>query len=243
MRMLTFSKRCAKDILRDPLNLAFGLGFPIVLLVLLSAMQKNIPNDMFAIENLTPGVCVFGLSFITLFSATLVARDRESALLQRLYTTPLTSVDFIIGYMLPLIPISLMQGAVSYGLALCLGLDFSINLILAVLMIVPISILYISLGLLFGSVLTVKQVGGVCGGLLTNLSAWLSGIWFDISLIGGAFEKVGKMLPFYHAVELERAILKGDFSGSLSHLVIVAIYAVMVLIGASLLFLRQMKKQ
>lgn len=243
MRMLTFSKRCARDILRDPLNLAFGLGFPVVLLVLLSAMQKNIPNDMFAIEHLTPGVCVFGLSFITLFAATLVARDRESALLQRLYTTPLTSVDFIVGYMLPLIPISLMQGAVSYGLALCLGLDFGVNIILAVLMIAPISILYISLGLLFGSVLTVKQVGGVCGGLLTNLSAWLSGIWFDISLVGGAFEKMGKMLPFYHAVELERAILKGDFSGSLAHLVIVAIYAVIVTLGASLLFLRQMKKQ
>ena len=109
MKMLTFAKRCTKEILRDPLNLAFGLGFPLVLLLLLSAMQANIPVPLFQIGHLTPGITVFGLSFMTLFSATLVSKDRESAFLQRLYTTPLTAVDFILGYMLPMIPIALGQ--------------------------------------------------------------------------------------------------------------------------------------
>ena len=76
MRMTIFAKRCAKEILRDPLNLAFGLGFPLVLLVLLSAIQKNIPAALFEIDTLTPGMTVFGLSFLTRFSATLIARDR-----------------------------------------------------------------------------------------------------------------------------------------------------------------------
>ena len=113
MRMTIFAKRCAKEILRDPLNLAFGLGFPLVLMVLLSAMQKNIPAALFEIDTLTPGMTVFGLSFFTLFSATLIARDRESAFLQRLYTTPLTGVDFILGYLLPLLPMALGQAAIS----------------------------------------------------------------------------------------------------------------------------------
>ncbi|MEE1356464.1 MAG: ABC transporter permease, partial [Clostridia bacterium] len=39
MRMLTFANRNTKEILRDPLNLGFGIGFPIVLLLLLSAIQ------------------------------------------------------------------------------------------------------------------------------------------------------------------------------------------------------------
>ena len=104
MRMMTFAKRCTKEILRDPINLGFGLGFPLVLLLLLSAIQANIPVNLFEINTLTPGITVFGLSFMTLFSATLIAKDRESALLQRLYTTPLTGFDFIIGYMLPLLP-------------------------------------------------------------------------------------------------------------------------------------------
>ena len=109
MRMLTFAKRNAKEILRDPLNLGFGLGFPLVLLMLLSALQRNIPVSLFEIDTLTPGITVFGLSFMTLFSATLVAKDRESAFLQRLYTTPLKGFEFIIGYMLPLLPIALAQ--------------------------------------------------------------------------------------------------------------------------------------
>ena len=243
MRTLTFAKRCAKDILRDPLNLAFGLGFPVVLLVLLNTMQKNIPTDMFVIEHLAPGIAVFGLSFITLFSATLIARDRESAFLQRLYTTPLSPREFIVGYMLPLIPVSIVQGAVTFILAVALGLKFGVNVVLATLMTAVISVFYISLGLLFGSILNVKQVGGVCGGLLTNLSAWMSGIWFDISLVGGVFEKVAKVLPFYHAVELERAVINGNYSGSAKHFIIVVIYAVLTVVSASTLFLRQMKKQ
>ena len=132
MRMLAFAKRCAKEILRDPINLIFGLGFPLVLLVLLSAIQANIPVSLFEIDTLTPGITVFGLSFITLFSATLVAKDRESALLQRLYTTPLTGMDFILGYMLPLLPIAMGQTAVCYLFAIPLGLTVSANMVYAV---------------------------------------------------------------------------------------------------------------
>lgn len=243
MRMLTFSKRCAKEILRDPINLFFGLGFPIVLLLLLSAMQANIPVDLFAIESLAPGIAVFGLAFITLFSATLVSKDRESSLLSRLYTTPLSPSEFIFGYAIPVLPIALAQSIACYLIALPLGLTPSVNLIYALLAMIPIAILYVSLGLLFGSILTSKQAGGVCGALLTNLSAWLSGVWFDLKLMGDGFAKIAKLLPFVHAVELERAVISGDFSASLVHLYPVLAYAIATSIGAVLLFLRQMKRQ
>ncbi len=243
MRMFTFAKRCAKEILRDPLNVMFGLGFPIVVLLLLSAIQANIPVDLFEIESLTPGITVFGLSFMTLFSATLIAKDRESSLLQRLYTTPLKAFDYILGYMLPIIPIAVAQSAVCYLLAIALKLPITINIIYAVLMIIPIGIFYIALGLLCGSVFNVKQVGGICGALLTNLSAWLSGVWFDLELVGGAFGKIANLLPFIHAVKLERAIINGNFAEALPHLYIVLGYATVTMIGAILLFLRQMKKQ
>ena len=243
MRMLAFAKRCMKEILRDPINLFFGLGFPVVLLLLLSAIQANVPVPIFEIESLTPGITVFGLSFMTLFSATLIARDRESSLLQRLYTTPLKSADYILGYMLPLVPIAMAQGAICYLVAILLGLQVTINIIFAILMIAPIAIFYIALGLLFGSILNVKQVGGICGGLLTNLSAWLSGAWFDIELVGGAFQKIANVLPFIHAVELEKAILNGNFTESLEHLCIVLGYGICILIGSIWLFLGQAKKQ
>ena len=243
MRMLSFSGRNTKEILRDPLNLAFGLGFPLVLIILLSAIQANIPVELFEIGSLTPGVSVFGLSFMTLFSATLIAKDRGSSLLQRLYTTPLTSVDFILGYTLPILPIAVAQCVICYLAAFILGLEMTANVLVAILLIVPVSILYIAMGLLFGSILTDKQVGGVCGALLTNLSAWLSGIWFDLELVGGVFKKIAYALPFVHAVELERAALSGNLSEILPHLVWVLGYAIVLLALAILLFLRQMKRQ
>ena len=243
MRMITFARRCAKEILRDPLNLAFGLGFPLVLLLLLSALQANIPVNLFEINTLTPGITIFGLSFMTLFSATLVARDRETAFLQRLYTTPLTAFDFIAGYMLPILPIAIGQAVICYLFAIPLGLDVSINIIYAIMGIIPMAVFNIALGLLFGSILNIKQVGGICGALLTNLSAWLSGVWFDLNLVGGFFEKLAYALPFVHAVELEKALFSGNFETAATHILPIAIYGIFAAATAVLCFMRQIKKQ
>ena len=120
MRFINFANRNVKELLRDPLNLAFGLGFPLVLILLLSAIQANIPVNLFEIQSLTPGITVFGLSFMSLFSATIIAKDRASSFLQRLYTTPLTATDFILGYTLPIIPVSVMQTVVCYIAAIFL---------------------------------------------------------------------------------------------------------------------------
>ena len=243
MKMLTFANRNAKEILRDPLNLAFGLGFPIVLILLLTAIQSNVPVSLFEIGHLTPGITVFGLSFMTLFSATIIAKDRGSSLLQRLYTTPLTAKDFIIGYTLPILPIAVAQTVVCYIVALILGLEFTVNILLAVVCVIPAALLFIAMGLLCGSVFTDKQVGGICGALLTNLAAWLSGTWFDLVLVGGAFKTVAYALPFVHAVEMERAVVSGNFADIFPHIWWVLGYAAVTMIAAVLLFLRQMKKQ
>ncbi len=243
MRMLTFAKRCTKEILRDPINLGFGLGFPLVLLLLLSSLQANIPVSLFEIDTLTPGITVFGLSFMTLFSATLISKDRETALLQRLYTTPLTGLDFILGYMLPLLPIALGQTVICYLVAIPLGLTVRVNVIFAILGITPMAIFNVALGLLCGSILGVKQVGGICGALLTNLSAWLSGVWFDLKLVGGFFEKIANVLPFLHAVELEKALLIGDFRLATTHILPVLLYSAVITAVAVFCFLGQMKRQ
>ena len=243
MRMMTFAKRCCKEILRDPINLGFGLGFPLVLLLLLTTIQKNIPVHLFEIDTLAPGITVFGLSFMTLFSAALIAKDRESALLQRLYTTPLTGFDFILGYMLPLLPIALGQTLICYLFAMPLDLTISINIVYAVIGVIPMAVFNIALGLLCGSIFGVKQVGGICGSLLTNLSAWLSGVWFDLELVGGFFEKIANALPFMHAAELEKALFAGNFELAASHILPVLLYSVFATVVAVCCFLRQMKRQ
>lgn len=243
MRLLTFAKRNAKEILRDPLNLGFLFGFPVVLLLLLSAIQANIPVSLFEIEHLAPGIAVFGLSFMTLFSATIISKDRQSSFIQRLYTTPMRPVDFILGYTLPLIPIAVAECLVTYAFAVILKLEINVYILISILFMIPVALLYIGLGLLCGSVFNDKQVGGICGALLTNVSAWLSGIWFDLELMGGAMKKIAYALPFVHTVEMQRAIIRGDMAGIFPHLWWVLGYGIAVTAIAVLVYLRQMKKQ
>ncbi len=246
MRTLTFASRNTKEITRDILTLIFGIAFPIVLLLLLSAINKGIPEghgpDIFVISKLAPGITVFGLSFLSLFSSMLIAKDRTTSFVLRLFTSPLKPSEFILGYTLPLIPMALIQTAVCYLCALFLGLPFSVNLIVAVLVNLPIAIVFISLGLLFGSILNEKAVGGICGALLTNLSAWFSNIWFDTAMVGGAFKAVADILPFSHAVNAARAAVAGDFAAIFPDLCWVIGYAVVLLAAAVTVFAMKLKK-
>lgn len=243
MRLKTFAKRTIKEICRDPLTLFFGLGFPGVLILLLSAIQANIPVNLFEIQHLAPGMTVFGLSFMTLFSASLIAKDRESALLQRLYATPMTAVDFILGYTLPLLPIALLQSAFCLLMGILLGMEVTVYILPTLLFSIPSALFNIGLGLLFGSILNQKQVGGICGALLTNLSAWLSGIWFDLELVGGFFQKIANALPFIHAVQIEQMAITGQFANILPHMLFVAGYCAIVFLIAVWLFIKQMKNK
>lgn len=152
------------------------------------------------------------------------------------------AADFILGYTLPLLPMALVQVLVCFGVGLLLGMECSVRLLWGVLLALPMSVLFIGLGLLFGSLLNQKQVGGICGALLTNLTAWLSGIWFDLELVGGAFRRVAKLLPFYHGVQTEQLLFAGRASEVLPHLLWVAGYAAVAMLLAAVLFLKQMKK-
>ena len=243
MKTLAFSNRNAKEILRDKLNLLFGLGFPLIVLALLSVIQSNVPVELFSIKQLAPGVAIFGLSFIALFSGMLIAKDRASSFMLRLLASPLRPSEFILGYVLPMLPIAVAQMLVCFAAALLWGLPLTWNILLALIVSLPAAVFFIALGLLCGSVFNEKQVGGVCGALLTNVSAWLSGTWFDLSLVGGAFEKAAYLLPFAHAVQAGRYALNGAYAQIWLHLLWVLGYAVVMLWVATTVFTRKMKSQ
>lgn len=240
MKTMAFALRNTKEIVRDKLNLAFGILFPVVLLLLLSLIQSNIPVELFAIEQLTPGVAVFGLSFISLFSGILIAKDRTSAFMLRLFTSPLTSRNFIFGYTLPLLPIAIMQSIVCFIVAMFLGLSLNIDILVTIVVLIPSAILFVAIGLLCGSLFNDKQVGGVCGALLTNVSAWLSGTWFSLDLVGGGFKAFADALPFAHAVNAGRAALAGNYAQIFPDLWWVIGYAAAVTCIAVVVFTKKM---
>jgi len=241
VKLLIFASRNRKELLRDPANLAFGIGFPLVVLFLLSAIQANIPVSLYKVESITPGIAVFGLSFLSLFSGMLIAKDRTSSFLMRLFASPLSSSDFVLGYTLPLMPMAVAQSVICFVAAFFLGLAVNVNVLLALAVLVPAAVLFIACGLLAGSVLNDKQVGGICGALLTNVSAWLSGTWFDLGLVGGWFKSAAYALPFAHAVDAARAALAGDYGSIFPHIWWVIGYAAVILAIAIAVFSHKMK--
>lgn len=218
MRCLAFAGRNGKEIVRDKLTLFFGILFPILILALMSLIGRSVPADIFPIASLAPGIAVFGLSFLSLFAGMLVARDRSGAFMTRLLASPMRPADFILGYLLPLLPVGLAQSLACLVFAALFGLRPGPGTLLAAAVLLPMGLFYAALGLLLGSLLTEKQIGGVCGALVTNCSAWLSGVWFDPASVGGAFAKAVRLLPFLHATQAARAALALDLASLLPHL-------------------------
>ncbi len=245
MRIYLFTGRNIKEILRDPINLFFGLGFPLILLALLSLINANIPpeanNPIFEINSLAPGLAMFGTAFMALFAGMVLAKDRTSSFLTRLFTSPMTSVDFLLGYTAPMLIMTLAQAAITLFASCLFGLPLTVNILPAILIAALTSFLFIGLGLLCGSVMNDKAVSGICGALLTNVAGWLSGVFIPVDLIGGAFRTVTHILPFYHSIEAIKAVLNGDYAKLLPHMGVVLAYAVVIYAVAVLAFRKKMK--
>ena len=244
-KALVFASRNRREILRDPLSFIFGAGFPVVLLLLITLMKSGIPNapaELFPLEQFAPGMAVFGFSFLALFLGNLMAGDSSSSFLSRLFASPLSARAYILGYALPLFPLALAQGVLCFGLAFPLGLPFRPDMLgLLPLMLIP-ALLYIAFGLLLGSFLqNSRQVGGAAT-VLVNLAAWLSGTWFDLNLMGGAFKTVCELLPFSHVVSLVSAAVSGDWAAVPLHCLWVLGYALLIGGCAVLLFRRKMRR-
>ena len=238
MRILNFAKRNFKEIIRDPLSLIFAIILPLFLLFIFQ--QINIPSESYNIENFTPGIVIFGFSFITLFTATLVAKDRSTSLLIRLGISPMKSVDYILGYMLSILPMILIQNVLFFALALILKLPFTPYILLAILISVFISIIFISLGLIIGSLVSEKASSGISS-IVVQLVAFTSGMYFPLELLGNGFATVCKVLPFESCVTILKAFVNANFTLIESrNIIVLLVYTILILISSILIFNKNM---
>jgi ABC-2 type transport system permease protein len=240
MNSIVFASRNQKEILRDPLTLLFGLGLPVIIMWLFTIMQENMPFELFTIDNLTPGVIVFSFSFLTLFAGMLIGKDKGSSFLMRIFVSPLAPSDYIVGYTLPLILIAILQIIVCFTTAFFLDLQFGWSVITSFIVLLINALLYIGFGLMLGTFFTDKQVGGIFA-LFVNISAWLSGTWFSLEMIGGLFEKVASMLPFVHAVDATRYALQGEYKALIVPMLWVVGYTVFIYVISIIGFKRKMR--
>ncbi len=233
-----FARRCGKEIMRDPLNLFFCLAFPLVLLVMFTMF--NIPAAVYRVENFAPGIVIFAYSFVSMSGAMLMASDRESALFARLSAAPMRAGDFLRGYTAPLLPLCLVQSLLFYAAAVALGLPLTPDILWAILLSVPVALFYIAFGLFLGTALGQKQIGALFS-LFVTLSTWLSGMWFDLSLLGRWMEISGRIFPFYYAVDLGRSALNGDYVNFPVDIIVLLLYALALFLLSVWLFDRRRK--
>ena len=238
MRILNFAKRNFKEIVRDPLSLIFAIILPLFLLFIFQ--QINIPSESYNIENFTPGIVIFGFFFILLFTATLVAKDRSTSLLIRLGISPMKSVDYILGYMLSIIPMILIQNILFFALALFLKLPFTPYILLAILISAFISIIFISLGLIIGSLVSEKASSGISS-IVIQLVAFTSGMYFPLELLGNGFATVCKVLPFESCVTILKAFVNANFSLiEPRNIIVLLVYTIRILFASILIFKKKM---
>lgn len=234
MKAIIFATRNVKEILRDPMSYIFCLVFPIVMLVVFYAVFYSPEAYWFAIDILTPGIAIFSFSFTMLFMALLVSKDKTTAFLSRLYTSPMTTLDFVIGYTIPGLIITIGQVVACYITAAIIGLATGIQLsyigiTLAIISTIPAMFMFIGFGILFGSLFSDQAAPGISSIVIT-MSGFLSGAWMLVNP-GTALSAIFSALPFYPAVSVGRIVLSLNetaFANIGGYLAIVCAYAVAV---------------
>ena len=237
MRTINFAKRNFKEIIRDPISVIFAVMLPLFLLYIFQ--QFKIPSQAYKLINFTSGVIIFSFSFLTLFTAMLVSKDRTTSLLIRLGVSPMRPIEYIIGYIISLIPIVVMQSTLIFILSVILGLDLSINIIFAILVSIPISILFIGLGILIGSLFSEKASSGISS-IVIQLVCFTSGMYFDKNLLGSTFSKICDALPFESSLIIIKGILNDINMISTKNIILFVIYLLVILLFSSFSFKRKM---
>ncbi len=251
MRAMAFSARNMKELLRDIISYIFCLGLPIIMLVVMTLINLSIPQmegapKVFNIEQLTPAMCVFAMTFLMLFVCIRVSSDRSSAFLTRLYASPMTSSDFIIGYVLPFALTGVFQTIITYACGEVIALIVngeSLNIgymLLSVPLLIPSIVLFIGIGIIFGTFFNAKAAPGLCSAVITG-AAILGGIWMDIDTMGDTWVTVCSCLPFYHSVQYARYAFVGNFSDMLVPLLICTAFAVVIFAASVIAFAFKMK--
>jgi ABC-2 type transport system permease protein len=238
MRSRELVKRNFKAMWRDWLSLGVNVGLPILLLLVLQALEGV--DDFFAPSSLAPGVAVFGFVMLTMTSAMLLAQDRESSLFARLLTTPLQANDFVFAYSVPYVAVAVIQAIVVFAVAIPLGLSIEGNVLWVIVTLLLLAILYVGFGMLIGAVTPYKAVTGPW--VVVMLLTIFGGTWVNLEDIGGVFETVADVFPFAHGLAAIRGVMLdgAGFGDIAADLVWVLVYTVAVVIIAVAVFRRRM---
>ena len=239
MRFIELAKRNLREVWRDPISLGLTVGLPVLMLLVLQALGGV--DEFFKPTSLTPGIALFGFVMLMFSAAMTLSRDRETALFERLLTTPLRPNDFATAYSLPYLPVAILQTIALFAIGAFLGLEIEGSIVLVSFVLLVMAVQYIALGMICGTLFTLKQVPFAY--MVILLLTIFGGAWMDIETIGGIFKTVGDLVPFAHALDAIRDVmLEGaDFAAIAGDVYWVLGYTVAIAGLAVVVFRRQMQ--
>lgn len=144
----------------------------------------------------SPGVLLQFAIFGVMIPGAILVHERKKHTFQRLMTTPMSRLEFLSGHGLAFTSVVFIQQFLLIAAAqLFFGVDYLRQPVAVLLVMVAVSLMSASLGMLFG-LLAKKDEQVVLYSLIAMfvLSA-MGGAWFPLEVSGEAFSRVGHLLP------------------------------------------------
>lgn len=201
--------------------------------------NPTLSGTAYTIPGLLGMICMF---LTVLITALALVREREAGTLEQLLVTPVTSLEVVLGKILPFgvvamgaVVFSVLLGWVVFGVA-------PAGSVLLLLAVTPIFLLIgLSLGLLISSVAH-SSVDALERSILTMVpQMMLSDFLFPLSLMALPFRVIGEAIPLTHYLRVTRGIyLKGQGLAELwPEVATLCVFLLLIVTGAS----RTIKKQ
>ncbi len=204
----------------------FGLGFNNLV---------HIGNSSY-LEYLVPGVIGMSLLFTAIASGTAVLWDRQFGFLKEILVTPNSRTAVVIGRVAGGATTAVLQSILVVAIAIPLGFTLSSNasLLIAVLFMLLIATTFISLGLIFGSVINDFQGFQLITSFFTFPLFFLSNAIFPMSGMPAIVQYLSYVNPLTYGVDGLRGALTGSASMPLvlDAAVLLVASAIMILIAA-----------
>ena len=244
-RICALTSRNIKEIIRDPLSLVFMIALPLFMEILFYFLFHSLTTQ-FEMKYLAPGIVVFSEAFLTLFAGILISTDRKTSFLTRLYVSKAKSYEFILSYAFAILPLALVQAVLFFLVGGIFDASiFGIGMVFAILLSLFVALLFIGLGILFGSICNEKSIGGISSIVIVGQSV-LSGMWFPTEGLGAGMITFMQVFPFKNATDLIQNTLNGVgnvVNEFLVPLFIVLAYTIVAFVIAVMVFRVKMKEK
>jgi len=163
----------------------------------------------------SPGMMVNFILFSLMTAGIALIVERQNGTLQRLMTTRLRRWELIGGKAAGMFLLTFAQQVLLIGVAqIFFGVDYLRDPAALLVMMVSLSLVASTLGLLLASVMKSEQALIATTVLVSMAVAALSGAWFPLEIAGTGFQTVGHLLPTAWILDGLRGIVVRGFSVS-----------------------------